>query len=96
MGSYCERFLSFFGLFEVVNWLRKFRQWRNQAIIHEAIGILKTSSSFLGFLFKHRKGSQVADRLSEEARKQGIHKQQSFLYFFFFDRQSLPSDVVYF
>lgn len=41
-------------------------QWRNQAIISEALRVLK----LLGFSFNHRSSNQVADVLAKQARKQ--------------------------
>ncbi|XP_026416621.1 uncharacterized protein LOC113312069 [Papaver somniferum] len=52
-------------------------QWRNQAIIYEAMRILKSCESFLGFTFNHRSVNKVADVLAKQARTQGTHKQQS-------------------
>lgn len=37
--------------------------------------VLRTCEIFLGFLFKNKKGNEVADNLAKEERKRGIHKQ---------------------
>lgn len=45
-------------------------QRRNQAIISEALRVLKSYSPFLGFFLNHRSSNQVADVLAKQARKQ--------------------------